>query len=119
MVRFASEATLGAFHSTPRGIATGESGITPGRALLNLRQARFAQRLYARPRDADGPEETLAWERSGLTTRLRAAATLRALETVEPQKWSTGRRLPGQIAVEESRAPPGHQGVEAPGHHLD
>ena len=47
-------ATLGAYQSAPRGILAGESGLTPGRALLNHRQARFTQRLYARPRSDDG-----------------------------------------------------------------
>ena len=40
------KATLGTFQSTPRGIAAGESGLTPARASLNHRQARFTQRLY-------------------------------------------------------------------------
>ena len=44
------QAALGAFSSTPRGIVATESGFTPARALLNHRRARFAQRLYARPR---------------------------------------------------------------------
>ena len=57
-------ATLGAFQSTPRGIIAGKSGLTPARALLNHRQPRFTQRLYAIPHDSDGPEEILTRERS-------------------------------------------------------
>ena len=41
--------TLGVFPSTPRGIVTAESGLTPARPLLNHRQAGFTRRLYARP----------------------------------------------------------------------
>ena len=37
-----ARSTLGAFRSTPRGILAAESGLTPARALLGLRQARFA-----------------------------------------------------------------------------
>ena len=93
-------ATLGAFRSTPLGIAAAESGLTPARALLNHRQASFARRLHARPRDGDGPEEILDRDRSALVTRLRAAAALRRTETVEPQVWGTGRLFPGQMVIE-------------------
>ena len=58
-------ATLGAFRSTPLGIVDAESGHTPARPLLDYRQARFAQRLHARPRDGEGWEEIL--ERRGAT----------------------------------------------------
>ena len=93
-------AKLGAFRSTPLGIVAAESGLTPARALLNHRQARFAQRLYARPQDGGGPEEILERE-STLTTRLRAAAALCQGETVEQQQWGTTRRFPGRIVVEK------------------
>ena len=79
----------------------GESGPTPARALLNHRQARSTQSLFARPRGGDGPEEVLRRERSALTTRLRAAATLRPSETVERQQWGGSRRFLGRIIVEE------------------
>ena len=46
-----------AFRTTPRVIVAGERGLTPARALLNHRQARFIQRLYARPRDGGGVTE--------------------------------------------------------------
>lgn len=49
-------ATLGAFRSTPQGILAAESGLTLARALLDHRQARFAQRLHARPRVGEGLE---------------------------------------------------------------
>ena len=52
-------ATLGAYRSTPLGMVAAESGLVPARALLNHRQSRFAQRLYARPGDGGGPEEIL------------------------------------------------------------
>ena len=66
------QSTLGAWSSTPRGILAGKSGLTPARALLNHRQARSTQRLYARSLNddgsGDGPEEILTRERSDLAT---------------------------------------------------
>ena len=40
-----ARSALGAFRSTPQGILAVESALTPARALLEHRQARFAQRL--------------------------------------------------------------------------
>lgn len=60
--------TPGAFRSNPRGIVTAQSGLTPARALLDHRQARFTQRLFARPKDGQGLGEILTKERSALTT---------------------------------------------------
>ena len=54
-----ARATLGVQQSTPQGIIMAESGFTPARALLDHGQARFAQRLYARPQGVRGPEEIL------------------------------------------------------------
>ena len=113
-------AILGALRSTPSGIVAAGSGMTPARALLDRRRAHFTQRLYARPRDGDGPEEILARERSALPTCLRAAATLRPGETVEAQEWGSCRLLPRRDhRRRESRGPPDCKRVEAPGHHLD
>lgn len=42
-------ATIGAFRSTLLGIVAAESALTPARALLDRRQARFSQCLLARP----------------------------------------------------------------------
>ena len=78
--------TLGAFRSSPLGIVAAESGLTPARAQLNFRQARFAHRLNARPKDGQGPEEILDRDGAALTMRLRAAAGLHRRETVEPQE---------------------------------
>ena len=77
-------------------------GFNPQESLLNHCQARFAQRLYARPQEGGGPEEILTRDRSTLTTCLRAAAALRRGDTVEPQQWGTARRFPG-LEVVESR----------------
>ena len=74
-------AILGVSRSTPLGVITAENGHTPARALLNHRQARFAQRLRARPRDREGPE-ILTREGAALTPRRRAAAPLRPGGTV-------------------------------------
>ena len=62
-----AQATLGAFWSTPQGILAAESGLTPARALLDHRQARFAYRLHA---SGGGPEEILTREGAIVTTRL-------------------------------------------------
>ena len=83
-------ASLGAFQTTPRGIVAAESGFTPARALLNHRRARFAQRLYTRPRGGQGPEEILGREGSELTARLRRAAAIGRGGTAEGQEWSEG-----------------------------
>ena len=47
-------ATLDVFRSTPLGIVAAESGLALTRALLDHRQARPTQRLYARPRGGNG-----------------------------------------------------------------
>ena len=91
--------TLGAFRPTPLGIVAAESGHTPARARLNHRQARFAHRLHARPKDGEGPEEILDREAAALTTRLRAAASLHPGGTVEAQEWGNRRLFPGQVIV--------------------
>ena len=92
--------TLGVFRSTPLGIIAAESGHTPARALLNHRQAGFAQQLYTRPRDGEGPKEIPTREGAAVTSRLRAAASLRPGNTAEAQEWGARCRFPGQIVVE-------------------
>ena len=87
--------TLGAFRSTPLGIIAAESGHFLARARLNYRQARFAQRLHARPRNGEGPEEILTREGAALATGLRAAASLLPGDTAETQEWGTRRTFPG------------------------
>ena len=77
------KATLGAFQSTPLGIVTAESGLTPARALLDHRQAGFTRRQFARPQGGEESKEILGRSDSALTTRLRATAALRRRETVE------------------------------------
>lgn len=93
--------TLGVFKSTPLGIVVAESVLTPARALLNHRQAKFTQRLYARPRDGRGPEEILTREGSAFIASLRAVVSLRPGHTVETREWSARRCFPGQIIVEK------------------
>lgn len=65
-----ARSTLGAFRSTPQGILAGESGLTPARSLLDYRQARFAQRLLARPQMGGGPEEILERDSGAIANRL-------------------------------------------------
>ena len=97
-----SRASLGAFQTTPRGIIMAESGFTPTRVLLDHRQARFAQRLYARPRGGQGPEEIL--ERDSITSRLRRIAAIYRKRAAEGREWSAARRFPGRIIDEREPA---------------
>ena len=96
-------ATLGPFRLTPLGIVTAQSGLIPTRALLDYRQARYAQRLHARPKDCQGPEEILDRDGAAITLRLRAATSLRPGTTVEPQSWSSQRTFPGQVTIESRK----------------
>lgn len=57
--------------------------------------ARFIQRLYARPRYGDGPEESMGHP---------YYVPQRPGKTVEAQGWGARRRFPGGIVVEESGA---------------
>ena len=99
-----ARSTLGAFRSTPQGIIAAQSGLTPARALLDHRQARFTQRLYAPPRDGGGPEEILSREGAAATARLKAVGGTRRGEMVELQVWSEGRTFPGQVSIDEEGA---------------
>ena len=69
----------------PQGILTAESGLTPARALLDHRQAKFAQRLFARPAHGQGPEGILSREGAALAARLRAASGSKPGEMPETQ----------------------------------
>ena len=51
----------GAFRSDSGAVAA-EGSFALSRALLDHHQARSTQRLYAKPRDAQVPEEILTWE---------------------------------------------------------
>ena len=73
--------------------------LMPARALLNHRQARFAQCLFARPADGQGPEEILTREGAAVAARIRAAAATRPGDSVERQEWSRRRAFPGQMIV--------------------
>ena len=73
-----------------------ESGFTPARALLDHRQARFAQRLYARPQGGQGPEEILERE-----STLREAARVGREGSAEKDE---GRRFRGRIVMEKEEA---------------
>ena len=88
-------AALGVFRSTPLGVVAAESKLTPAGTLLEHRQTRFAQRLLARPEDGGSMEEILG-RRSSLTSQLRAAAGLRAGETVERQESGKMRTFQGR-----------------------
>ena len=76
-------ASLGVRRTTLVGIVAAESGLTPARALLDHRQARFALRLMARPRGGGGQEEILERWASALAARVRERSGLGRRETVE------------------------------------
>ena len=113
--------SLGAFRSTPLGIVAAESKFTPARALLNHRQARFAQRLFSRPRGQQGPEEAVERRGAALTTRLWGAATLRPGKTTEEQRWGRSQTFPGRVVVEgrESALATARSWIESRGHLVD
>ena len=77
-------AALGALRSTPLGVVAAESKITPAGPLLEHRQARFAQRLLARPQAGKGPEEILS-RKPELTGRLIKTTKLHTGDEVEQQ----------------------------------
>lgn len=62
------------------------------RALLDSRQARYAQRLMARLAGCDGPEEILG--RRGSTLRYAAQG-----ETVESQEWPKARAFRSSVVI--------------------
>ena len=94
-----ARSTLGAFRSTQTGFLAGESGHTPARALLDHGQARWTQRLLARPQGSEGPEEIIEREEGAVVLRLRAASGVRPGEEVESQVWSQGREFPGKFSI--------------------
>ena len=94
-----ARSTLGAFRFTPTGIPAGESGHTPARPLLDYRQARFAQRLLARPQGGGGAEEILERDEVAVVRRLRAASGVRLGDAAEPQVWSGGREFQGRYSI--------------------
>ena len=79
-------ATLGAPRFTPLGIVVAESDLTPARALLDHRQARFARKLLTRPQGGGSGPEIMKRGSSALTNRLRTASLLRAGDRVEEQQ---------------------------------
>ena len=79
--------SLGVRQTAPLCIVAAESGLTPARALLDFRQARFALRLMARPENGGGQEEILRKRAAGLTARIREKSGLGSRETIEVQRW--------------------------------
>ena len=96
-------APLGAFQSTPSGIAAAESGFTSTKAHLNHLRARFAQRFHA-SQGGPGTRGDPWLGGSVLTTQLRAAAAIGLDGTAETLEWSETRYFPGRIIVEERAA---------------
>ena len=91
---------LGVRQTTPLGIIVAESGLTPARALLDFRQARFALRLMARPENGGGQEEILEKRAAGLTVRIRERSRVSSRETVEVQRWDSLRLFQGKVFVD-------------------
>ena len=69
------------------------------RALCSTRQARFALRLLARPKDSGGQEEILE-RKSSLTARIKERCGLGRRETAEVQVWEGFKVLEGRAFVE-------------------
>ena len=93
-------ASLGVRQTTPLGIVAAESDLTPARALLDHRQARFALRFMARPRGGGGQVEILERRAAVLMARARERSGLSRQETVEEQRWDTLRLLQGRVPVD-------------------
>lgn len=94
-------ATTGNFRSTPLGIALAESKLAPAKPLLDCRQAKFMQRLMARPKGHHGPEENLERKRSELTERLWQSSFLELEEKPEELEQARHRSFLGEIKVED------------------
>ena len=96
-------ASLGVRSTTPIGIVTAESGLTPARALLDHTQAHFALRLLARLQGGGGQEEILEKRSSALTARISERAGLKRRETCEVQVWDTLREFQGEVVVDSKQ----------------
>ena len=81
--------TSGAFQSNPARHC--HSSLTPPRALLNHRQARFTQRLYARPRDGNSQRRSSPWS-SPPSLRASEQSPPYALERRSRPKSGQGQR---------------------------
>lgn len=79
-----------------------ESRLTPAKPLLDYRQAALMQRLMARPKGYQGPEEVLEKRGSELIERLRQNPFLKA-EKPEELGWARHRSFPGGIQIEDRR----------------
>ena len=96
-------ATMGTFQTTPLGIVIAESKLTPAKPLLDYRQAKFMQRLMARPKGHQGPEEILERRGAQLTERLRQVSFLRSEDRPEELCWARHHAFPGCIQIKESQ----------------
>ena len=86
----------------PLGIVAAKSGLTPARALLDFRQARFALRLMARPENGGGREEILRKRSAGHTARIREKSGLGSREMVEVQRWDSLRLSQDRVIVDRN-----------------
>ena len=95
-------ATTGTFNFTPLGIVMAESKLAPAGPLLDYRQAKFTQRLMARPKDPrhQGPEEILERRGTRITERLRQSILLGPGDRQEEMEWPSHRRFRGRIVVD-------------------
>ena len=80
-----------------------ESKLTPAKPLLDYRQAKFMQRLMARPKGHQGPEEILERLEAQLTERLRQVSFLGPEDRPEELCWARHRAFPGCIQIEERK----------------
>ena len=73
--------------------------------MLDYRQARFTQRLMARPKGHHGPEEILERRGTRLTERLRQSTFLGPKEKQEEVESTKHRRFQGRIVVDPRGKP--------------
>jgi ribonuclease HI len=96
-----ARSTLGCLPSTPLGALARESGLTPAHPLLDYRQARYAQRLMARPVGHGGPEEILERGGTALQERLVEAAGMEPEEDeYEAVVMPEGKAWEARVVIE-------------------
>ena len=89
--------TTGCFRDTPLAIITQEAHTRPAEALLDYRQARYAQRLLRQPRPRD--RRVRRQEGTSLTDRLKAVTHLDPDDECERGYHPEGMRFPGRTVI--------------------
>lgn len=100
---------LGFLQSTPLGIVAAENALTPAKALLDYRHARFTQRFLARPEGGGGPDEILG-RKARLTESLLRETGLKKKKKGIGGEAGIGKveDLPGRGTRREREGRPGN-----------